>query len=106
MRSLTKKSLVQEEGGGLTPIQLSTKTPPGTRLQGVFLGVSAMYSKFFLVFFSLFLLLLSGLSERFQKKGNLKNLPARSNRCLVNLTPVANVSSTHFQLAREIVCEK
>ena len=65
-----------------------------------------MYSKFFLVFFSLFLLLLSGLSERFQKKGNLKNLPAPSNRCRMNLTSVANVGSTHFQLAREIVCEK
>jgi hypothetical protein len=65
-----------------------------------------MYSKFFLVFFSLFLLLLSGLADSFQKRGAFNEAFAGSGRCRIRLTPSTNPRSTHFQLVREVICEK
>gem|GEM_PF-1536350 len=65
-----------------------------------------MYSKFFLVFFSLFLLLLSGLAENFHKIANSKETLGGLNRCRIHLSPSMNPSATHFQLVREEVCTK
>ncbi len=65
-----------------------------------------MYSKFFLVFFSLFLLLLSGLADNFQKIGGLRKPMGSLSRCRIHLSPSMNPSSTHFQLVREEVCSK
>ncbi|NBX68291.1 MAG: hypothetical protein EBR01_04925 [Proteobacteria bacterium] len=64
-----------------------------------------MYSKFFLVFFSLFLLLLSGLAETLQKKGATKADLSFTSQCRVHLTPSLNSKSNQFQLVREVLCD-
>ena len=65
-----------------------------------------MYSKFFLVFFSLFLLLLSGLADRFQKLGATKASMDSLTGCRMSLSPMVNPRATHLQLIREDICGK
>jgi len=65
-----------------------------------------MYSKFFLVFFSLFLLLLSGLAGTLEKRGNSGNSVGFSSDCWVHSSPSVDSSSNHFQLVSEVLCDK
>jgi hypothetical protein len=65
-----------------------------------------MYSKFFLVFFSLFLLVLSGLASNFSKRGDFRTEGRVPQKCQVQLAPTINLRASHFQMVREVICDK
>jgi hypothetical protein len=65
-----------------------------------------MYSKFFLVFFSLLLLMLSGLAESFQKKTTETPVITARRTCKDRLLPAAARTGSFSNLVHEVSCEK
>jgi len=64
-----------------------------------------MYSKFFLVFFSLLLLMISGLAESFQKVSVQREQTKKQKSCSDTLLPVSGQNG-FTQLVLQVSCEK